>query len=110
MAKKKENKSTRLVYVDKNNIETYESLEPNEFKEFFMKYFTYKYGDKVEKSDFSNPLLYALFNQYKSKIDANEEKWFEKSKQATDAANKRWSKNDSNKGNFVGIVSPNDKF
>lgn len=71
-------KNTRLVYIDKKNLDVYNGLDPEEFKEFFMKYFTYQLGDNVEKSDFSSSALFSLFKSYKEeKIDPNEEKYEE---------------------------------
>lgn len=88
-------KNTRLIYNDKQNLETYESLPPEQFKELFMKMLTYKLGETVSQSDFSNPLIYALFKVYQSKIDYNETKWNETSRKRQDAANKRWNKNNN---------------
>ena len=53
----------------------YEAMPAEDFKEFFIKYLTYKLGDKVEISDFKNPMAYAMFMGEKVNIDKNEEKW-----------------------------------
>jgi hypothetical protein len=68
-------KNTRLVYNDEKNLKIYQTLSPEDFKEFFMTYLTYKPGTELEITDFSNPLLYALFLSFKDKIDYNEAKW-----------------------------------
>lgn len=68
-------KNTRLVYNDEKNLKIYQSLSPEDFKEFFMAYFTYKPGQDPQITDFTNPLLYTVFLEYKDKIDYNEEKW-----------------------------------
>ena len=73
-------KNTRLVYIDKKNLDVYRGLEPEQFKEFFMNYFTYQLGDNVEVGDFSNSALYALFKMYQEKIDINEKRWKEREK------------------------------
>lgn len=78
MAKKEKN--TRIVYIDQGNIDIYNSLPPNEFKEFFMAYLNYKVGDNVNPDSFSSPLVYSLFKTYQPKIDYNESKWDERSK------------------------------
>ena len=70
-----EEKNTRIFYRDKQNVEIYESLPPEDFKEFWMKYITYNVGDKVEITDFKSPLVYALFKSFQPKIDYNETKW-----------------------------------
>lgn len=63
----------KIVYTDEKDLRTYESLPPNDFKEFFMAYFKYRKGDKVEVTDFTNPVTFALFNSYTSKLDRNED-------------------------------------
>lgn len=63
----------KIVYTDVKDLRTYESLPPNDFKEFFMTYFKYRKGDKVEVTDFTNPVTFALFNSYTSKLDRNED-------------------------------------
>lgn len=68
-------KNTKLVYTDEKNLKIYQSLSPEDFKEFFMTYFTYKPGQDPQITDFTNPLLYTVFLEYKDKIDYNEEKW-----------------------------------
>lgn len=68
-------KNTRLVYNDEKNLKIYQTLSPEDFKEFFMTYLTYKPGTELEITDFSNSLLYALFLSFKDKIDYNEAKW-----------------------------------
>lgn len=68
-------KNTRLVYNDEKNLKIYQALSPEDFKEFFMTYLTYKPGSELQITDFNNPLLYALFLSFKDKIDYNEEKW-----------------------------------
>jgi hypothetical protein len=75
----KKEKNTRLVYIDKSNIDIYDSLPPNEFKELFMAYFTYKVGDEITADRFSNPLVFSLFKTYQPKIDYNENKWDKRS-------------------------------
>lgn len=71
----KKEKNTRLVYKDEKNLKIYQALSAEDFKEFFMKYLSYKVGDDVEITDFSSPSLYGLFMMYKDKIDYNETKW-----------------------------------
>lgn len=68
-------KNTRIFYRDKQNVEIYESLPPEDFKEFWIKYITYNVGDKVEITDFKSPVVYALFKSFQPKIDYNEAKW-----------------------------------
>lgn len=80
-------KNTRLVYTDKDNLMIYENLPDYDFKEFFMKYFTYNLGDEVKPSDFTNPLLYSLFMSFKQKIDFNEEKWLKDKRKETSKEN-----------------------
>lgn len=71
-------KNTRLVYIDKKNLDAYERLKPEDFKEFFMAYFTYHTGDDMSKC-FSNEYVYNLFStNYQDKIDHNEAKWQKK--------------------------------
>ena len=53
----------------------YEAMPAEDFKEFFLKYLTYKLGDNVEITDFKNPMAYAMFMGEKVNIDKNEEKW-----------------------------------
>lgn len=68
-------KNTRLVYIDKKNLDAYAALEPEDFKEFFMAYFTYHIGDDM-RDCFSNKYVYNLFStHYQEKIDFNEAKW-----------------------------------
>lgn len=68
-------KNTRLVYNDEKNLKIYQALPAEDFKELFMAYLTYKVGDNVEITNFSNPVMYGLFMQFKDKIDYNETKW-----------------------------------
>lgn len=73
-------KNTRLVYTDEKNLKAYESLPAEDFKEFFMTYFTYQDGDDVSKT-ISNPFVQTLFMAaYADKIKYNEEKWERKAK------------------------------
>lgn len=71
----KNKKNTRVVFKDEKNLKIYQALSAEDFKEFFMAYFTYKVGNEVEITDFSSPSLYGLFMMYKEKIDFNETKW-----------------------------------
>lgn len=71
----KKKKNTRLVFIDEKNLKIYQALSAEDFKEFFMKYLSYKVDDDVEITDFSSPSLYGLFMMYKDKIDFNETKW-----------------------------------
>lgn len=68
----------KLVYTDEQDLRIYESLPPTDFKEFFMAYFKYKKGDKVELTDFTNPVTFALFNSYIPKLDKNEDTYNKK--------------------------------
>lgn len=73
-------KNTRLVYIDEKNLKAYESLPAEDFKEFFMTYFTYQDGDDVSKT-ISNPFVQTLFMAaYADKIKHNEEKWENRAK------------------------------
>lgn len=73
-------KNTRLVYTDEKNLKVYESLPSEDFKEFFMTYFTYQDGDDVSKT-ISNPFVQTLFMAaYADKIKYNEEKWENRAK------------------------------
>lgn len=71
----KKEKNTRLFYKDEKNLKIYQALSAEDFKEFFMRYLSYKVGDDIEITDFSSPSLYGLFMMYKDKIDYNETKW-----------------------------------
>ena len=71
----KKKKNTRLVFIDEKNLKIYQALSAEDFKEFFMKYLSYKVDDDVEITVFSRPSLYGLFMMYKDKIDFNEAKW-----------------------------------
>jgi hypothetical protein len=68
----------KLVYTDEQDLRIYESLPSADFKEFFMAYFKYKKGDKVELTDFTNPVTFALFNSYIPKLDKNEDTYNKK--------------------------------
>ena len=68
----------KLVYTDEQDLRIYESLPSTDFKEFFMAYFKYKKGDKVEPTDFTNPVTFALFNSYIPKLDKNEDTYNKK--------------------------------
>lgn len=68
----------KLVYTDEQDLRIYESLPPTDFKEFFMAYFKYKKGNKVELTDFTNPVTFALFNSYIPKLDKNEDTYNKK--------------------------------
>ena len=68
----------KLVYTEENDLKTYESLPPNDFKEFFMAYFKYNKGDKIDITDFTNPITFALFNSYIPKLDKNEDTYNKK--------------------------------
>ena len=68
----------KLVYTDEQDLRIYESLPSTDFKEFFMVYFKYKKGDKVELTDFTNPVTFALFNSYIPKLDKNEDTYNKK--------------------------------
>lgn len=68
----------KIVYTDVEDLRTYESLPPNDFKEFFMAYFKYRKGDRVEVTDFTNPVTFALFNSYTPKLDKNEDTYNKK--------------------------------
>lgn len=73
-------KNTRLVYTDEKNLKAYESLPAEDFKEFFMTYFTYQDGNDVSKT-ISNPFVQTLFMAaYADKIKHNEEKWENRAK------------------------------
>lgn len=68
----------KIVYTDVEDLRTYESLPPNDFKEFFMAYFKYRKGDRVEIADFTNPVTFALFNSYIPKLNKNEDTYNKK--------------------------------
>lgn len=68
----------KLVYTDERDLRTYESLPEKDFKEFFMAYFKYNKGDKIEMTDFTNPITFALFNSYIPKLDKNEDTYNKK--------------------------------
>jgi hypothetical protein len=68
----------KLVYTDENDLRTYESLPEKDFKEFFMAYFKYNKGDKIDVTDFTNPITFALFNSYIPKLDKNEDTYNKK--------------------------------
>lgn len=68
----------KLVYTDENDLRTYESLPEKDFKEFFMAYFKYNKGDKIDITDFTNPITFALFNSYIPKLDKNEDTYNKK--------------------------------
>lgn len=71
----KQIKNTRLIYNDEKNLKIYQALPAEDFKEFFMACLSYRVGDNIEITNFSNPSLYGLFMMYKDKIDYNETKW-----------------------------------
>ena len=68
----------KIVYTDEQDLRIYESLPPTDFKEFFMAYFKYNKGEKVEVTDFTNPITYALFNSYIPKLDKMEDSYNKK--------------------------------
>lgn len=68
----------KIVYTDEQDLRIYESLPPTDFKEFFMAYFKYNKGEKVEVTDFTNPITYALFNSYIPKLDKMEDNYNKK--------------------------------
>lgn len=68
----------KLVYTDEQDLRIYESLPSTDFKEFFMAYFKYKKGNKVEPTEFTNPVTFALFNSYIPKLDKNEDTYNKK--------------------------------
>lgn len=68
----------KLVYTDERDLRTYESLPEKDFKEFFMAYFKYNKGDKIDITDFTNPITFALFNSYIPKLDKNEDTYNKK--------------------------------
>ena len=45
-----------------------------------MAYFKYNKGDKIDITDFTNPITFALFNSYIPKLDKNEDTYNKKSK------------------------------
>ena len=98
-------KNTRLVYTDKKNLKAYESLPAEDFKEFFMTYFTYQDGDDVSKT-ISNPFVQTLFMAaYADKIKYNEEKWERKAK-----ANKENGKKGGRPRKNNTDIEPNTEF
>ena len=98
-------KNTRLVYTDEKNLKAYESLPAEDFKEFFMTYFTYQDGDDVSKT-ISNPFVQALFMAaYADKIKYNEEKWERKAK-----ANKENGKKGGRPRKNNTDIEPNTEF
>lgn len=68
----------KLVYTEENDLRTYESMPDADFKEFFMAYFKYKKGDKVNIGDFTNPMTFAMFSQYIPKLDKMEDNYNKK--------------------------------
>lgn len=68
----------KLVYTEENDLRIYESMPDADFKEFFMAYFKYKKGDKVNISDFTNPMTFAMFCQYIPKLDKMEDNYNKK--------------------------------
>ena len=98
-------KNTRLVYTDEKNLKAYESLPAEDFKEFFMTYFTYQDGDDVSKT-ISNPFVQTLFMAaYADKIKYNEEKWERKAK-----ANKENGKKGGRPRKNNTDIEPNTEF
>lgn len=104
-------KNTRLVYTDDINLKIYQSLPDKDFKEFMMVYLTYQKGDDVS-GRFTNPMTYALFMTYISKIEYNEDKWEKRA-----AANKengkkggRPKKNTDIQPNTEFEITPNKAF
>lgn len=67
-------KNNRLVCTDERNLQIYQSLPAEDFKEFMMAYLTYKNGDDLTKL-ISNPLVRSLFMTYIEKIEYNETQW-----------------------------------
>lgn len=68
----------KLVYTEQNDLRIYESMPANDFKEFFMAYFKYKKGDKINIDDFTNPMTFAMFCQYIPKLDKMEDSYNKK--------------------------------
>ena len=98
-------KNTRLVYTDEKNLKAYESLPAEDFKEFFMTYFTYQDGDDVSKT-ISNPFVQTLFMAaYADKIKHNEEKWENRAK-----ANKENGKKGGRPRKNNTDIGPNTEF
>ena len=98
-------KNTRLVYTDEKNLKAYESLPAEDFKEFFMTYFTYQDADDVSKT-ISNPFVQTLFMAaYADKIKYNEEKWERKAK-----ANKENGKKGGRPRKNNTDIEPNTEF
>lgn len=67
-------KNNRLVSTDERNLQIYQSLPAEDFKEFMMAYLTYVKGDDLTKM-ISNPLVRTLFMTYIERIEYNEDKW-----------------------------------
>ena len=68
----------KVVYTEENDLRIYESMPAADFKEFFMAYFKYRKGDKVNISDFTNPMTFAMFCQYIPKLDKMEDNYNKK--------------------------------
>lgn len=97
-------KNTRLVYVDDINLKIYQSLPDKDFKEFMMVYLTYQKGDDV-RDKFTNPMTFALFMTYISKIEYNEDKWEKRA-----AANKENGKKGGRPKKNNQDIQPNTEF
>lgn len=73
--------NSKYISTTENNMKLFQSLPAEDFKEFFMKYLTYRKGDRVNISDFTNPLIYAIFTSFIPTLDKMEDKyndWVEK--------------------------------
>lgn len=57
------------IYTDAISMAVYRSMEPKDFKEFFLALF------KESKPEFSDENLYDVFDEYKKKVDADKDKY-----------------------------------
>lgn len=62
------------IYTDAINMVAYRSLDPKDFKELFMALFEYSNGKEI-KADLSSDGLYDMLDEYKKKVDKDQEKY-----------------------------------
>lgn len=98
----------KIVYTDENDLRIYESMPDADFKEFFMAYFKYKKGDKVNISDFTNPMTFAMFCQYIPKLDKMEDNYNKKTAANRENGKKGGRPKKDNTGDLTASNTPSD--
>lgn len=98
----------KLVYTEENDLRIYESMPDADFKEFFMAYFKYKKGDKVNINDFTNPMTFAMFCQYIPKLDKMEDNYNKKTAANRENGKKGGRPKKDNTGDLTASNTPSD--